>query len=55
MYETNRLILRKAVFSDWVQMYHNVWCHWETAWYMLWAVTESEAEAKERMERTIAF
>ena len=55
MYETNRLILRKAVFSDWEQMWRNVWCHKETARYMLWAVTQSEAEAKERMERTIAF
>ena len=55
MYETNRLILRKAVFSDWEQMYRNIWCHEETARYMLWAVTESEAAAKERMERTIAF
>lgn len=55
MYETNRLILRKAVFSDWAQMWRNVWYHEETARYMLWSVTQSEAEAKDRMERTIAF
>lgn len=55
MYETNRLILRKAVFSDWEQMYRNIWCHEETARYMLWRVTESEPAARERMERTIAF
>lgn len=55
MYETNRLILRKAVFSDWEQMYRNVWCHEETARYMLWNVTSGEAEAQARMERTIAF
>lgn len=55
MYETNRLILRKAVLSDWEQMWRNVWYHGETARYMLWSVTQSEAEAKERMERTIAF
>ena len=55
MYETNRLILRKAVFSDWEQMWRNVWCHEETARYMLWTVVQSEVEAKERMERSVAF
>lgn len=55
MYKTNRLILRKAVFSDWEQMYCNVWRHPETARYMLWDVTTSEEAARERMLRTIAF
>lgn len=55
MYETDRLILRKAEFPDWEQMYRNVWQHAETARYMLWSVTVDEDAAKERMRRTIAF
>lgn len=34
MYETDRLILRKAEFRDWEAMYHNVWSHPEAAEYM---------------------
>lgn len=55
MYETNRLILKKAEFPDWEQMYRNVWQHAQTARYMLWSVTTDEEDAKERMRRTIAF
>lgn len=55
MYETNRLILKKAEFPDWEQMYRNVWQHAETARYMLWPITADENDAKERMRRTIAF
>lgn len=55
MYETNRLILKKAEFPDWEQMYRNVWQHEGTARYMLWSVTTNEEDAKERMRRTIAF
>lgn len=55
MYETNRLILKKAEFPDWEQMYRNVWQHAQTARYMLWSVTTNEEDAKERMRRTIAF
>lgn len=55
MIETKDLILRKGRFSDWKAMYQNVWRHPETARYMLWDVTESEADARSRMERTVAF
>ena len=53
--ETKDLVLRKALMSDWKAMYENVWRHPETARYMLWDVTTSEADARARMERTIAF
>ncbi len=36
-------------------MWKNVWSYPETAKYMLWRTTESEEDAKARMERTIAF
>lgn len=39
MYESKRLILKHPDFSDWVPMLHNVWCHEETARYMLWSIT----------------
>jgi len=55
MPETKDLILRKAVQEDWYHMYHNIWRHAESARYMVWKVTESEADAQSRMERTIAF
>ena len=53
--ETRDLILGKAVFSDWQNMYRNVWSQAESARYMQWRVTESEAEAQARIQRTIAF
>lgn len=34
MYETDRLILRKAEFRDWEPMYRNVWSQPEAAGYM---------------------
>ena len=55
MIETNDLILRQAEFDDWRDMYGNVWSREETARYMLWPVTRSEEDAKDRMERTIAY
>ena len=55
MIETKDLILRKAQFEDWQDMYRNVWSREETARYMLWTVTASEEEAMERMRRTIRF
>ena len=55
MIETRDLILRKAEFDDWRDMYENVWSSEETARYMLWEVTRSESDAKDRMERTIAY
>lgn len=55
MIETNRLILDKAVFSDWKEMYYNVWSHPESAKYMLWRVTTNEEDAKTRIMKTIEF
>ena len=55
MMETPDLILDKAKLSDWRDMYRNVWSHPESARYMLWSPTTDEADAKPRMERTIAF
>ena len=55
MPETKDLILKKAVFEDWPDIYHNLWQHWESARYMLWSVTESEEEARDRMRRTLAW
>lgn len=55
MYETDRLQLKHPVFSDWEGMYRNLWCHRESAEFMLWNVTTSPEEAQERMRRSIAF
>lgn len=55
MLETRELILDKARFEDWPAMYRNVWRHPESARYMMWRVTEDEAEAPGRMRRTIQF
>ena len=53
--ETRSLILAKARFGDWKDMYWNVWSRPETARYMMWRVTDSEEDARARMERTIAW
>jgi len=53
--ETNDLILDKAKFSDWEEMYHNVWSQTESAKYMSWKITESEEDAKIRIMKTIEF
>ena len=55
MIETERLILDKAKFSDWEEMYRNVWSHPESARYMEWTITTSEEAAKIRIMKTIAF
>ena len=55
MIETKELLLRKAKFEDWREMYERVWSREETAKYMLWNVTQSEEDARLRMERTIAY
>lgn len=36
MLETKDLILDKAKFSDWEDMYHNVWSQPESAKHMIW-------------------
>lgn len=53
--ETDDLVLKKAKFEDWEALYNNLWKHTESARYMLWTPTESEEEAIDRMNRTIAF
>lgn len=55
MLETKDLLLRKAVFGDWRDMYRNLWSHGESARHMLWSVTLTEEGAQARIERTIAF
>ncbi len=55
MLETKDLILKKAVFEDWPDIYANLWRHGESARYMLWSVTESEEAARDRMRRTLAY
>lgn len=55
MIETESLLLKKAQFEDWRDMYANLWSREESAKYMLWRTTRSEEDAKSRMERTIAF
>ncbi len=55
MIETESLILDKAKFSDWKEMYCNVWSQPGSAKYMLWNITTSEENAKIRIMKTIAF
>ena len=55
MLETKDLFLKKPEFTDWKDMYQNIWSKEESAKYMLWQVTCSEAGAQERMRRTITF
>ena len=55
MIETESLILDKAKYSDWKEMYCNVWSQPESAKYMEWNITTSEENAKIRIMKTIAF
>ena len=55
MIETESLILDKAKYSDWKEMYCNVWSQSESAKYMAWNITTSEEGAKIRIIKTIAF
>lgn len=55
MIETKNLILDKAKFSDWKEMYENVWSRPESARYMAWQVTTTQEDAKLRIMRTIEF
>ena len=55
MIETESLILDKAKFSDWEDMYRKVWSRPESAKYMEWNLTTSEENAKIRITKTIAF
>ena len=53
--ETKNLILKKAVFGDWEQLYRNITSRPESAKYMLWKIDDSEEESKDRMLRTLDF
>lgn len=53
--ETERLIIKKAAFEDWKDMYQNIWSKEESARYMLWRVTQDEESAQERMRRTMEY
>lgn len=55
MLETKDLIIKKGEQKDWKDMYYNLWRHSESAKYMLWDVTTSEEDAKDRMARTVKF
>lgn len=55
MRETKDLILKTADPEDWYEMYINLWCHDESARYMLWKPTHSEEEAKKRMLKGIEY
>lgn len=53
--ETTDLILKKAVYDDWKDMYENVWSHSESARYMHWNITTSAEEAKNRILDIIEY
>ncbi|MBR5994895.1 MAG: GNAT family N-acetyltransferase [Lachnospiraceae bacterium] len=53
--ETEHLILKKSVMTDWKALYDNVWRHAETAEYMLWEATDSEEEAQNRMRNALEW
>ena len=55
MIETESLVLEKAKFSDWTDMYRTVWSQPESARYMEWSITTSDEDAQIRMVKTIAF
>lgn len=55
MIETRDLVLNKAKFSDWKDMYNHVWSQAESAKYMEWRITQNESEARIRIQKTIVF
>lgn len=55
MIETDSLILDKAKFSDWKEMYYNVWSQPESAKYMAWKISADEEDAKIRIMKTMEF
>lgn len=55
MIETSSLILDKAEFPDWEELYKNVWSRPESAKYMAWTVTTNEADAQARMRKVMDF
>jgi len=55
MLETKDLIIKKASFEDWPDIYRNVWSRPDCAKYMMWQVTTSEEDARARMQRTLKW
>lgn len=55
MIETKDLILDKAKFSDWEDMYRNVWSRSECNRYMTWRLTENENDAKIKIRKVIEW
>lgn len=53
--ETKDIYLDKGKFEDWKDMYRNIWSRDESARYMLWKVSRSEEEARDRMRKTIEW
>lgn len=53
--ETKNLILRKAKVDDLEYIWKNVWSDSSIAENMLWPVTKTKEEAKERLDRTIKY
>ena len=51
--ETSNLIMKKAVFGDWEQLYRNITSRPESAKYMLWKIDDSEEESKDRMRNML--
>lgn len=50
-----REIFDKAKFSDWKEMYGNVWSQPESTKYMDWNISMSEENVKNRITKTVAF
>ena len=55
MIETKDLIIKKAEYDDWPNIYHNLWIHDESAKHMLWNTTKSEEDAKIRIKKSISY
>lgn len=53
--ETCDLIIKKAVFEDWKELYRNIWSRGESAKYMQWKLTADEEAARQRMQRTLEW
>lgn len=53
--ETERLLLRKAKMGDLEKIFKNVWSVKKLTKYMLWEVSKTKEEAKERLNNTIKY
>ena len=53
--ETSNLIMKKAVFGDWEQLYRNITSRPESAKYMLWKEHTSERENQRYDKNTVCL